>query len=112
MKKIFLALLIPSVLHAQPQVDSSKYYLYKAGKDMQRYSGQATAGLCISLVGGVIAVTGASGIKANAPLVAAGGVLSTIGFIVWATSYSHMKRAGIYMCKSGIAYDIPIKKKK
>jgi hypothetical protein len=97
MKNLFLLLFLSSyVCHAQ--VDSSRY---KAGVELIKFNKVHAIGSGLKLAGIVVTLASSATIttdlRTTAFVAASGTILTLVGYVVEATAYKHIKRAGLYL---------------
>lgn len=113
--KILLLLLLLSSSICYGQQDNEQT---RAGLELMRFYKIHTIGGGLELAGlGLAALSTATiknGVVANntAAIASFGALVSFAGYIVEATSYKHIKRAGLIMTGNGVAVPILYRKKK
>ncbi|OJX01704.1 MAG: hypothetical protein BGO70_18415 [Bacteroidetes bacterium 43-93] len=123
MKKLLILLLMPLTVKAQN--DSLNYRMKKAGRELQRFSNGAAAGIALQAGGLFFAGLGASytanqttspsrtGTSNNGNILIYTGIgISLIGTLIFITSYTHAGRAGYYLSGQGLTIPLDNNKRK
>jgi hypothetical protein len=110
MKRILLLMLLSScICHAQ--IDSARY---KAGAELIKFNKIHSIGSGLQVAGIILTLASTATITTDlhtTAFVAAGGtILTFVGYVVEATSYKHIKRAGMYL--EGDSIIIPLDHKR
>jgi len=110
MKNILLFMLLSScVCHAQ--IDSVRY---RAGAELIQFNKVHRIGSGLELTGIVLTLASTATITTDlhttAFIAASGTILTFVGYVVDATSYKHIKRAGMYL--EGNSVIIPLDRKR
>ena len=112
MKFILILLLISNICYSQSKYDS---VLYKSGNELIKFEKIHRTGTTLEIIGVVtagvsLALTSGNNGYNNVGIIAIGGGISLVGYLITLTSYNHIKLAGIEFKNSGVI--IPIKHKK
>ena len=110
MKFLFVLLLLTAhICHAQTDI-----VRYKAGAELIKFNKVHSLGAHLEFAGMVLTLASTATITTDlhtTAFIAAGGtILSLVGYVVEATSYKHIKRAGIIL--EGIGISIPLDHRK
>lgn len=111
MKRILFLLLISSfACHAQ--IDSTRY---KAGAELIQFNKIHKIGSGLELTGLVLTLASSTTIttdlRTTAFIAASGTIITFVGYVIEATSYKHIKRAGMYLEGNSIVVPLDHKRR-
>lgn len=115
MKKILLLSFIIMPFISKSQIKDTSFSqvdekLRKASVEMIKFDRQFHMGIMFEIFGGIISF-GSTQVKDGTPIAIGGGILAFVGFIIEASSSTHIKNAGIILRGNSLIVPIGIKRR-